>query len=117
MRRKARGNGDRLIEVLTLGSLRVLESGNLRGRNVQTFVGMCAWHPFLEEAIDEIENSGIDSLVILPLFPQYSVTTTGSGFSILRKSGRPDFRCHPRLLCRAPHQDVDARHRAGHDGA
>ena len=56
-----------------------------RGRNVQTFVGMCAWHPFLEEAIDEIENSGIDSLVILPLFPQYSVTTTGSGFSILRK--------------------------------
>lgn len=55
-----------------------------RGAEVETFVGMCTWHPFLEEAAQQIENSGIETLVILPLFPQYSVTTTGSGFSILR---------------------------------
>lgn len=56
-----------------------------RGMDVQTFVGMVTWHPFLEEAINKIEKSDIESLVILPLFPQYSVTTTGSGFSVLRK--------------------------------
>jgi ferrochelatase len=56
-----------------------------RGRNVDTFVGMCTWRPFLKEAIDEIEKSDVDSLVILPLFPHYSVTTTGSGFAVLRK--------------------------------
>jgi protoporphyrin/coproporphyrin ferrochelatase len=56
-----------------------------RGRDVATFVGMCTWHPFLFEAIDKIDETDIDSLVILPLFPQYSVTTTGSGFAALRQ--------------------------------
>jgi len=65
-----------------------------RGRNVETFVGMCTWHPFLEEAVDEIQKRGVDKLVILPLFPQYSVTTTGSGFAALRRliGERPAFK-------------------------
>ena len=65
-----------------------------RGKDVETFVGMCTWHPFLHEAIETIGRSGVDSLVILPLFPQYSVTTTGSGFSVLRKliDERPSFK-------------------------
>jgi ferrochelatase len=65
-----------------------------RGKDVETFVGMCTWHPFLDEAVDKIEKSGVDSLVILPLFPHYSVTTTGSGFSVLRSliDKRPSFK-------------------------
>ena len=55
------------------------------GQDVETFVGMCTWHPFLQEAVGKIEASDITSLVILPLFPHYSVTTTGSGFAALRK--------------------------------
>jgi len=57
-------------------------------------VGMCTWHPFLSEAVDRIEKSDIESLVILPLFPQYSVTTTGSGFAALRSliDTRPSFK-------------------------
>jgi protoporphyrin/coproporphyrin ferrochelatase len=55
-----------------------------RGKDVETFVGMCTWHPFLSEAVERIERSNIESLVVLPLFPQYSVTTTGSGFAVLR---------------------------------
>src|ERR1051325_4841640 len=62
-----------------------------RGRDVETFVGMCTWHPFLEEAVKKIEKSNVGKLTILPLFPQYSVTTTGSGFSVLQGliSARP----------------------------
>jgi ferrochelatase len=56
-----------------------------RGKPAQTFVGMCTWHPFLGEAIEKIEESGVENLIILPLFPQYSVTTTGSGFAVLRR--------------------------------
>ena len=65
-----------------------------RGSEVQTFVGMCTWHPFLAEAVERIEQSNLDSLVILPLFPQFSVTTTGSGFALLRRliDKRPTFR-------------------------
>src|SRR5262249_12693093 len=67
---------------------------NGRGRDVETFVGMCTWHPFLHEAVDKIEKANIDSLVILPLFPQYSVTTTGSGFAVLRQliDRHPEFK-------------------------
>jgi ferrochelatase len=65
-----------------------------RSSNVQTFVGMCTWHPFLDEAVERVQRSDIDSLVILPLFPQYSVTTTGSGFAALRRliEARPEFK-------------------------
>jgi ferrochelatase len=64
-----------------------------RGSNAQTFVGMCTWHPFLDEALESIRQSDVENLVILPLFPQYSVTTTGSGFRVLRKliEKRPEF--------------------------
>jgi protoporphyrin/coproporphyrin ferrochelatase len=55
-----------------------------RGMDAQAFVGMCTWHPFLSEAVERIAHSGVERLVILPLFPQYSVTTTGSGFAALR---------------------------------
>lgn len=65
-----------------------------RGKDVQTFVGMCTWHPFLKEAVERIEKSDIQRLVILPLFPHYSVTTTGSGFAVLRNliEKRPSFK-------------------------
>ncbi len=56
-----------------------------RGRDVETFVGMCTWHPFMDEALAKIEESRVDRLVVLPLFPQFSVTTTGSGFGLLKK--------------------------------
>src|SRR5688572_20611018 len=63
-----------------------------RGMDAQTFVGMCTWRPFLSEAVERIAHSSVEKLVILPLFPQYSVTTTGSGFAALRRiiEGTPE---------------------------
>ena len=55
------------------------------GMQVDVFVGMCTWHPFLSETLDEVERHDVDRLVVLPLFPQYSVTTTGSGFRTLER--------------------------------
>jgi protoporphyrin/coproporphyrin ferrochelatase len=55
-----------------------------RGQDVQTFVGMITWHPFFAETLPQVEQAGLDRLVILPLFPQFSVTTTGSGSALLR---------------------------------
>jgi hypothetical protein len=34
----------------------------------------------------------------------------------MRKSGKPDFRCHPRLYVSPRREDVDARDERGHDG-
>ena len=55
------------------------------GMDVDVFVGMCTWRPFFSETLDAVERRGVDRLVVLPLFPQYSMTTTGSGFRTLER--------------------------------
>ena len=39
-------------------------------------VGMTCSEPTVEEALRELESAGVTCLVVLPLYPQYSVTTT-----------------------------------------
>ena len=56
-----------------------------RGVDAQTFVGMCTWKPFLSEAAEKVAASGVDRLVILPLFPHFSFTTTRAGFEVLKR--------------------------------
>jgi protoporphyrin/coproporphyrin ferrochelatase len=52
-----------------------------QGLNARCFVAMRYWHPFTREAIEKIEASQCDELVLLPLYPQYSSTTTGSSLN------------------------------------
>ena len=51
-----------------------------RGIEAKVYVGMRYWYPFTAEALDQIERDGITDLVLLPLYPQYSVSTTGSSY-------------------------------------
>jgi len=46
---------------------------------------MRCWKPTIEDAISRISEEGITHLVALPLFPQYSATTTGSCFKYFRE--------------------------------
>jgi protoporphyrin/coproporphyrin ferrochelatase len=79
------GGGSPLRRLTEEQALALKDEFKAHGQDVETFVGMCTWRPFLHEAVQKIEQSDITSLVILPLFPHYSVTTTGSGFAVLRK--------------------------------
>ncbi len=51
-----------------------------RGIDANIYVGMRYWRPFTETAIDAIIRDGITDLIALPLYPQFSVSTTGSSF-------------------------------------
>ena len=48
------------------------------GLPATVYVGMRCWKPSINDALERILRDGINQLVLLPLFPQYSVTTTGS---------------------------------------
>ncbi|GFP98639.1 ferrochelatase-2 chloroplastic [Phtheirospermum japonicum] len=61
------------------------------------YVAMRYWHPFTEEAVHQIKRDGITKLVVLPLYPQYSISTTGSSVRVLRDMFRDD-----RYLSRVP---------------
>lgn len=52
--------------------------GEAAGVDFRTYIAMRYWHPFSEEAALQMEEDGVDKVVLLPLYPHYSKTTTGS---------------------------------------
>ena len=69
-----------------------------RGIDAKVYVGMRYWNPFIEEAVDQIAADGICRLIVLPLYPQYSISTTGSSLNklneILGANGSPSPSLH-----------------------
>ncbi|MEA5471244.1 ferrochelatase [Spirulina sp. 06S082] len=61
-----------------------------QGCNAKIYVGMRYWHPFTEDAIAQIEADAIEELVILPLYPQFSISTSGSSFRLLDRLWQED---------------------------
>lgn len=53
-------------------------------------VAMRYWHPFTEEAIRQMAAQAPSDVVLLPLYPQYSKTTTGSSLNEWARCFRPD---------------------------
>ncbi|PZO38793.1 MAG: ferrochelatase [Shackletoniella antarctica] len=56
-----------------------------RGTEASIYIGMRYWYPFTEEAVAQIKRDGIEKLVVLPLYPQFSISTTGSSFRLLER--------------------------------
>lgn len=65
-----------------------------RGINAQVYVAMRYWHPFTEEAIAKIKQDQITQLVILPLYPQFSISTTGSSLKLIEQIWQKDRQLH-----------------------
>lgn len=55
------------------------------GRPARVYVAMRCWHPTIDEALEQACRDGVSRLVALPLFPQFSFTTTGSCFNQLKR--------------------------------
>jgi ferrochelatase len=55
------------------------------GLNARCFVAMRYWHPFTAEAIEQLRAANCDEVVLLPLYPHYSSTTTGSSLNEWRR--------------------------------
>ncbi|QDZ39738.1 ferrochelatase [Euhalothece natronophila Z-M001] len=60
------------------------------GHQAQVYVGMRYWHPFTEEAVVRIKRDKPQKLVILPLYPQFSISTSGSSFRVLERIWHED---------------------------
>ena len=64
------------------------------GLDAHCFVAMRYWHPFTAEAIAQLKAAGCDELVLLPLYPQYSSTTTGSSLNEWKRLFHDDVPVH-----------------------
>lgn len=65
------------------------------GQEAKIYVGMRYWNPYTEEAIAQITQDNIEHLVILPLYPQFSISTSGSSFRLLEKLWQEDPKLQP----------------------
>lgn len=54
-------------------------------KNAKCYVGMRYWKPFTEEAVEQIKADGVTKLVVLPLYPQFSISTSGSSLRLLEQ--------------------------------
>ncbi len=52
-----------------------------RGINARAYVAMRYWRPYTEEALEQIMRDDISHLIVLPLYPQFSISTTGSSLN------------------------------------
>jgi ferrochelatase len=69
---------------------RALEAELRRDCEARVVVAMRYWHPFTAEAIGELEAYAPDEVVLLPLYPQYSRTTTGSSLNEWNRRFHPN---------------------------
>lgn len=56
------------------------------GDTVRVFVSMRYWHPMSDETALLVHDFGPDEVVLLPLYPQYSTTTTASSLKDWRRA-------------------------------
>ncbi len=79
------GGGSPLRRITEAQGEALREQLRALGQEASIYVGMRYWHPYTEEAIAKIIEDEIERLVILPLYPQFSISTSGSSFRLLEK--------------------------------
>jgi ferrochelatase len=55
-----------------------------KGLDAKCYVAMRYWHPFTQEALAEMKADGVNTLVVVPLYPQFSISTSGSSLRTLQ---------------------------------
>ncbi len=77
------GGKSPLLE-LTQRQGRALEG--VLGQDYRCFIAMRYWHPLARETIREVKAWAPDRIILFPLYPQFSTTTTGSSLTDWREA-------------------------------
>ena len=71
------GNKSPILE-LTQNQAKSLEEHLLKKGNYKCFVIMRCWHPRATDIIKKVKEYNPEEIILLPLYPQYSASTSGS---------------------------------------
>ncbi len=67
---------------------------------VRAFIAMRYWHPLTEASVAEVKAFNPTQVILLPLYPQFSTTTTGSSYGAWMKEAKAAGLTAPhRLVC------------------
>jgi ferrochelatase len=96
----ARMGGASPLLVETRAQAAALEAAlraRLPQREVRVFIAMRYWRPTTDDTVRDVEAFAPDEVILTPLYPQFSTTTTGSSISAWAKAWRG--RAPVRTLC------------------
>ncbi|WPX97381.1 ferrochelatase [Candidatus Bandiella euplotis] len=66
----------------------------------KVFVCMNFWHPMPDEVVDDVKNYNPSGIILLPLYPQFSTTTTGSFLSKWEDArNKAGLVCEQKVVC------------------
>ena len=74
------GNKSPILE-LTQKQANSLEYNLLKIGNYKCFIVMRCWHPRASDVIKKVKEYNPDEIILLPLYPQYSASTSGSSIN------------------------------------
>jgi len=74
------GNKSPILE-LTQDQAKSLENNLLKRGNYKCFVVMRCWHPRASDIIKKVREYNPEEIILLPLYPQYSASTSGSSIN------------------------------------
>ena len=60
-----------------------------RGRDAKSFIAMRYWKPYAADAVSEVLAWAATRVILLPLYPQFSTTTTASSLKSWKQAGGP----------------------------
>lgn len=94
---KQMGGGSPLLR-LTKDQARALEKK--LGSGFKVFVSMRYWHPFSGDVMGDLKEYKPEEVLFVPLYPQFSTTTTESSFEDFRKSMKKNkIKANVKALC------------------
>lgn len=72
----------------------------------KSFIAMRYWHPFSDETVRAVKSWGAERIILLPLYPQFSTTTSWSSLQAWRKACKAEgFSCPETIFCCYPQQE------------
>ena len=74
------GNKSPILE-LTQKQAESLENNLIKNGDYKCFVVMRCWHPRASEVIKKVKEYNPEEIILLPLYPQYSASTSGSSIN------------------------------------
>lgn len=110
----ARMGGSSPLLSNSMAQARALEGALVDIGDVRAFPCMRYWHPMAPIVAREVAEYRPDEIVLLPLYPQFSTTTTASSWAAWREAAAAaGLRSPGRLLCCFPAQDGFVKALAG----
>ena len=82
------GGKSPILEITTAQAEALSAKLTAHGMDNQVFVSMRYWHPMTDEVVQKVKAYNPDHVFLLPLYPQYSTTTSKSSLDIWFKESK-----------------------------